>query len=439
MKPFEILLSESQERMLIVVQKGREADVQAVFDKWDLNCVQIGEVTDTKRLEYYMHGELVADVPAEDLVLGGGAPVYQREYREPAYYAENQKFNIDDVQEPANLVDVAEHLISHPNIASKRWVTDQYDSMIGTSTMTTNRPSDAAVVAVKDTDKAIVITVDCNSRYVYADPQKGCEIAVAEAARNITCAGGEPVAITNCLNFGNPYNPEVYWQFVGAIKGMGEACRKFETPVTGGNVSFYNQSSDEGPVFPTPTIGMLGVMDDLGNIMGSDFKQPDDLIYLIGESVNDIASSQYLASYHKILAAPAPYFDLEKEYATHQVIKQLIQHKVIQSAHDVADGGLFITLVESAMPNGLGFDIVSDNSIRKDAFLFGEAQGRIVVSIAPADQERFVELMATSEIEFSLLGTVAHEGDLLIDDEHFGNIQDIKLVYDNVLHVNLGE
>ena len=209
MKPFEILLSESQERMLIVVEKGREKEVEAVFDKWDLNCAIIGEVTDTKRLHYYMNGELVADVPADDLVLGGGAPVYNREYREPAYYQENLKFTLDSVQEPADLKAVAHHLVSHPNIASKRWVTDQYDSMIGTATMTTNRPCDAAVVAVKGTDKAIALTIDCNARYVYADPQKGCAIAVAEAARNITCAGGEPVAITNCLNFGNPYVPEV--------------------------------------------------------------------------------------------------------------------------------------------------------------------------------------------------------------------------------------
>jgi len=438
MKPFEILLSESQERMLIVVHKGREKEVEAVFDKWDLNCAIIGEVTDTKRLEYYMHGELVADVPADDLVLGGGAPVYTREYKEPAYFAENQKFNINDIAEPANLVEVAEHLISHPNIASKRWVTDQYDSMVGVATMTTNRPSDAAVVNVIGTDKAIVLTVDCNSRYVYADPQKGTAIAVAEAARNITCAGGDPVAITNCLNFGNPYKPEVYWQFVGAIKGMGEACRKFDTPVTGGNVSFYNQSTDDGPVFPTPTIGMLGVMDNLDNIMTSDFKQPDDLVYLIGESVNDIASSQYLASWHKILAAPAPHFDIDKEYDMQQVIKQLIQHKMIQSAHDVADGGLFVTLVESAMPNGLGFDIASDSAIRKDAFLFGEAQGRVVVSVAPADQERFIEMMATSEVEFSLLGTVSN-GYLNIDEESFGHINDIKMVYNNVLHSILGE
>jgi phosphoribosylformylglycinamidine synthase len=438
MKPFEILLSESQERMLIVVEKGREKEVEAVFDKWDLNCAIIGEVTDTKRLHYYMNGELVADVPADDLVLGGGAPVYNREYREPAYYQENLKFTMDSVPEPADLKAVAAHLISHPNIASKRWVTDQYDSMIGTATMTTNRPCDAAVVAVKGTDKAIALTIDCNARYVYADPQKGCAIAVAEAARNITCAGGEPVAITNCLNFGNPYVPEVYWQFVSAIKGMSEACIKFQTPVTGGNVSFYNQSSDEGPVFPTPTIGMLGVLDDKNTLMTSNFKAEADLIYLIGESQNDIASSQYLASFHRMTAAPAPYFDLEKEYDMHQVVKQLIKEQLIQSAHDVADGGLYIALLESAMPNSLGFSIESEDDIRKDAFLFGEAQGRVVVSVKPAQQEAFIELLATSNTEFTLLGMV-NAGSLLVDEELFGTVTQAASVYQNVLHGILGE
>jgi phosphoribosylformylglycinamidine synthase II len=438
MLPFEILLSESQERMLIVVEKGKEALVEAVFDKWDLNCAIIGEVTDTKRLEYYMNGELVADVPADDLVLGGGAPVYEREYKEPAYFKEFQKFNIDDVKEPTDLKEVAQHLTSHPNIASKRWVTSQYDSMVGTATMTTNKPSDAAVVSVKNTDKAIVLTVDCNSRYVNADPEKGCAIAVAEAARNITCAGGEPVAITNCLNFGNPYVPEVYWQFVGAIKGMSEACLKFETPVTGGNVSFYNQSSDEGPVFPTPTIGMLGVMDDVNNMMTLDFKNVGDLIYLIGESQNDIASSQYLASFHKITKSPAPYFDLDKEYEMHQVIKKLILNKLVQSVHDVADGGLYITLLESAMPNGLGFEIETDSDFRKDAFLFGEAQGRVIVSVSTENQEAFVEFMATVDTDFSLLGTV-NNGDIIIDEETFVSVKEAKHTFDNVLHDILGE
>ena len=438
MLPFEILLSESQERMLIVVQKGREAEVEAVFDKWDLNCAIIGEVTDTKRLEYYMNGELVADVPADDLVLGGGAPVYTREYKEPAYYQEFKKFKIEDVIEPTDLRAVAAHLTSHPNIASKRWVTNQYDSMVGTANMVTNKPSDAAVVSIKDTDKAIVLTVDCNSRYVNADPEIGCAIAVAEAARNITCAGGEPVAITNCLNFGNPYVPEVYWQFVGAIKGMSAACIKFETPVTGGNVSFYNQSSDEGPVFPTPTIGMLGVMDNISNMMTLDFKTKGDFIYLIGESQNCIASSQYLTSYHKITASPAPYFNLDNEYEMHQVVKALIQNKFLQSVHDVADGGLYITLLESAMPNNLGFEVETDSDFRKDAFLFGEAQGRVVVSVSPAQQETFVEFMATVDTDFSLLGLVT-AGDLAIDDESFGSVNTSKHTFDNVLHNILGE
>ena len=432
MKPYEILLSESQERMLIVVEKGREKEVEAVFEKWDLNCAIIGEVTDTKRLHYYMNGELVADVPAEDLVLGGGAPVYHREYKEPAYYAENKKFNIDDVKQESNLKKVMMHLVNHPNIASKRWVINQYDSMVGTVNMSTNEPSDSAVVNIKGTDKAINLTVDCNSRYVHADPEVGCAIAVAEAARNITCSGGEPVAITNCLNFGNPYNPEVYWQFVGAIKGMGAACTKFQTPVTGGNVSFYNQSSDEGPVFPTPTIGMLGITDNKDNRMTLHFKEAGHLIYLIGESKNDISSSEYLASYHGIKASPAPFFDLEKEYETHQVIKGLIRNKLIQSAHDVSDGGLFIALLESAMPKSLGFSIETDDSIRTDAFLFGEAQGRMVVSLNPNQQEAFVEFMSLNNIDYSYLGDVT-SSEISIDNEPYGAVSEFKTRYEHSL------
>lgn len=432
MKPYEILLSESQERMLIVVEKGREKEVEAVFEKWDLNCAIIGEVTDTKRLHYYMNGELVADVPAEDLVLGGGAPVYHREYKEPAYFAENKKFSIDSVKEPADLKAVAKFLTNHPNIASKRWVINQYDSMVGTVNMSTNAPSDAAVVNIKGTDKAITLTVDCNSRYVYADPEQGCAIAVAEAARNITCSGAEPVAITNCLNFGNPYNPEVYWQFVGAIKGMGAACTKFETPVTGGNVSFYNQSSDEGPVFPTPTIGMLGVMDSKSTRMTLNFKQESDLIYLIGESRNDINSSEYLASFHGIKSSPAPHFDLEVEYATHQVIKGLIKNSLIKSAHDVSDGGLFTALLESSYTNNLGFSIFTDENIRKDAFLFGESQGRIVVSISKEQREAFVEFMSLNEIEYSYLGEVT-SGDIHVDNEDFGKVANYKERHEKAL------
>ena len=435
MVPFEILLSESQERMLIVVAKGEEAKVQAIFDKWDLNCAQIGHVTDTKRLHFYMDGELVADVPANDLVLGGGAPVYHREYREPAYYAEYQQFDIHSVPNlngTDEIRQVAAFLLAHPNICSKKWIYEQYDSMVGTANRSTNMPSDAAVVRIRGTQKSIVIKADCNSRYVHADPEKGCAIAVAEAARNITCSGGDPVAITNCLNFGNPYVPEVYWQFVGAIKGMKTACEKFETPVTGGNVSFYNQSSDEGPVFPTPTIGMLGLMQNPAHQMTLDFKQPGDIIYLIGQSRDDIGSSEYLYSYRNVKGSPAPYLNLDEEFEVQQVVRQLIQNQLIASAHDVSDGGLFTTLAESAMPRNLGFSIEADRDFRLDAFLFGESQSRVVVSINPDQYKAFGEFIAQQKTAYRLLGTV-HETDFHVNGQKILSCETAKPLYDNTL------
>lgn len=435
MLPYEILLSESQERMLVVVKKGQEEVVKSIFDKWDLHAEEIGVVTDSTQVRYFMKGELVGDVPAESLVLGGGAPQYQREYSEPAYYQEFKKFKIEDVQQPEDLKEVAFFLLQHPNIASKRWVYEQYDSMVGTKNMTTNRPSDAAIVNVKGTDKAIAMTVDCNSRYVNADPEIGTMIAVSEAARNIVCSGGIPSAITNCLNFGNPYNPESYWQFVGAIKGMSAACLKFETPVTGGNVSFYNQTSTNGvetPVFPTPTIGMIGILEDKSRSMSLDFKQKGDLIFIIGESHDDISSSEYLASFHRIKASPAPFFDLEKEYAVQDTVKGLIKNELINAAHDVADGGLFISLTEMAMPRDLGFDIVTDAEIREDAFLFGEGQGRVVVTVSEDTEEEFIEFMMGSNVNFTLLGHVT-KGKLMVDDEHFGFIAEAKELFNNAL------
>ena len=439
MKDWEILLSESQERMLIVVEKGKEHIVQAIFDKWDLSCEQIGEVTEGKQLKYYMHGQLVADVPADDLVLGGGAPIYKREYSEPAYYQHYKRFSIDQIKQPSDMVEVAKFLTTHPNIASKKWVYEQYDSMVGTVNMNTNQPKDAGVVNIKGTNKALAMTVDCNSRMVHADPEQGCAMAVAEAARNIVCSGGEPSAITNCLNFGNPYNPEVYWQFVGAIKGMTKACQTFKTPVTGGNVSFYNQTAIDGqevPVFPTPTIGMLGIVKDKTNLMSLNFKGKSDLIYLLGESLNDISSSEYLASFHGCKESPAPPFDLEKEYQLQQLVKNSIKQKHIESAHDVSDGGLFITLLESAMPNHLGFDITTSSEIRTDAFLFGEAPSRIVVSVRETKEDEFLDTIKLSQVPFTLIGHVT-KGDLRIDQKSYGHISQYKEMYDHALAKHL--
>jgi phosphoribosylformylglycinamidine synthase len=441
MEAWEILLSESQERMLVCVKKGKEGVVEAIFDKWDLNCKIIGEVIPEDKLEFYMGDELVAEVPADSLVLGGGAPVYDREYTEPAYYSEFQEFKLEDVPEPEDYKEVSCMLVRHPNIASRRWVTEQYDTMVRTNNMSTNFPSDAGLVNIKGTRTALALTTDCNARYVHADPKKGAMIAVSEAARNIVCSGGEPLAITNCLNFGNPYNPEVYWQFVQAVTGMGEACRKFDTPVTGGNVSFYNQASIEGktePVFPTPVIGMLGIVRDKEFAMSLDFKEKGDMIFLIGESVNDLAGSQYLYSVHGIRKSPAPQFDLEYEYRIQEAVKGLIQGRMIQSAHDVSDGGLYITLVESAMPRELGFDITSPAEIRKDAFLFGEAQSRVVVTVNEAMETDFIDFMMEQDLHFSALGHVT-KGELRVDDVSFGFINDVKKAYGTTLEKVLDE
>ncbi len=434
MEAFEILLSESQERMLIVVEKGKEAIVEAIFDKWDLNCAIIGEVTEGDRLHFYMHGELVADVPAPFLVLGGGAPVYDRAYTEPAYYQKTKEFKIENIPETQDLKAIAIHLAGHPNIASKQWVYEQYDSMVGTKNMSTNAPSDAAIVNIKGTHRALAMTTDCNSRYVYSDPEIGTEIAVAEAARNISCSGGKPLAITNCLNFGNPYNPEVFWQFVGAIKGMSNACLKFDTPVTGGNVSFYNQSSIDGkvePVHPTPTIGMIGLLEK-EHQMTLDFKKKGDIIYLIGSSKNDINSSEYLYSYHNIKLSPPPVFNLSEEYVLQAIVQKLIRLKMLESAHDISDGGLFITLLESAMPNNLGFDVLTESDIREDAFLFGEAQSRVIVSVDRDNEEKFLDFMVKIKFPFSVIGHIT-KGKIVIDDQHFGMIDEFKSVYDNAI------
>ena len=432
MKSWEILLSESQERMLIVVKKGMEKEVEAVFEKWDLHCAIIGEVTDGDRLQYFVDGELVADVSAESLVLGGGAPVYDREHKEPAYFSANKKFSIDSVEQPDDLKKVALFMAGRLNIASKRWVYQQYDSMVGVANTSTNRPSDAAVVRIHDSSKHLAVTVDCNARYVYADPLTGAQIAVSEAARNIVCSGGEPSAVTNCLNFGNPYLPEVYWQFANAIKGMGLACEAFGTPVTGGNVSFYNQSTDGGAVFPTPTIGMIGLIEDKELITTLDFKKSGDRIYVIGEMKNDISSSEYLVGYHEVENSPAPYFDLATEVKVQSAVKNLINDQVITSAHDISEGGLFVTLLESAMAGKKGFEIETDPDMRKDAFLFGEAQSRIVVTVKDSKEDEFLDIINQHEVDFACIGVVT-SALIYVDKEKWGVASTYQDVYDSAL------
>ena len=435
MKTWELLLSESQERMLMVVEKGKEQEVLRIFEKWDLPCSEIGEVTEDGLLKFYMHGELEAEIPAYELVLGGGAPQYERDFREPAYLEKIKSFDPSLVEVPDNLKDIAHQLVSQPNIASKRWIYTQYDSMVGTGNVSTNDPSDAAVVVAKPTGKGLALTTDCNSRYVFADPYKGAMIAVSEAARNIVCSGGQPLGITNCLNFGNPYDPEVYYQFVQAIKGMGEACRKFDTPVTGGNVSFYNQNPD-GAVYPTPTIGMVGLIDDVNDKMTMNFKNEDDIIFLIGKSSGDINSSEYLQKVKGVEYSPAPEFDINKEFEMQQKLASIIKEGLVESAHDVSEGGLFITLLESSFRNNLGFDVVaSDYRIRKDGFWFGEAQSRVVVSVSSGKVQAFRKAMGSQPYEE--LGVVTNSS-IEVDGQEWGVIADWKHEYNTAIEKLLG-
>lgn len=437
MKDWEILLSESQERMLAVIEKGREKDIEKVLAKWDLLYANIGEVTGNGDVEYYMDGELRAKIPAESLVLGGGAPVYEREWQEPAYFSELASFDIADIPQWQNLKEIARFLCQEVNIASKRWVYRQYDSMVGTVNQSTNRRSDAAIVDIKGTNRSLALTVDCNSRYVQSDPETGTAIAVAEAARNIVVSGGIPSAVTNCLNFGNPYDKTVFWQFKSAILGMKAACEKFGTPVTGGNVSFYNQSTEDGKaVFPTPTIGMVGVVEDKKFITPMSFRNEGDTIFMLGQPIVDIGSSQYLAKFHGKQLTPCPYFNLDEEWRLHEAVKESIRSGIIVSAHDVSEGGLFISLVESAFEKGFGFDIETLHDERVDAFLYGEAQGRVVVTVSPGNEQSLEKICAKHHVHLLRLGMVA-TNEIEINNEDFGHIQEYKELYDNALENHL--
>lgn len=434
MKGWEMLLSESQERMLVVLKKGKEHLAEEIFKKWEVEYAHIGVVTNTGNVRYLMQGEVDAEMPAESLVLGGGAPVYHREWAEPAYFAEIRKFSLNQIPDIdfTSAIKVAKFLTGTPNIASKRWVYQQYDSMVGTVNQSTRKASDAAIVKIKNTNRSIAMTVDCNSRYVYANPETGTAIAVAEAARNIVCSGGVPTGVTNCLNFGNPYDKGVYYQFKHAIDGMRSACLKFQTPVTGGNVSFYNQSSDGTAIFPTPSIGMIGLLEDSSLHTGLSFKNEGDLIYLLGKNVNCINSSQYLAKYLNVNHSPAPYFNLDEEWNLQEVIKKSIRQGLLQSAHDLSEGGLFIGLMEKSFENNIGFEVNINQEHRLDSLLFGEAQSRVLVSIHPNAQSEFEKLLLSTQVPFGFIGVA--KGNLLqINNTTFGSIEEFKEIYDNAI------
>ncbi|MGH1363386.1 MAG: phosphoribosylformylglycinamidine synthase subunit PurL [Calditrichia bacterium] len=433
MTAYEILLSESQERMLAVLKPGREEEAKAICDKWDLLCAEIGHVTDDPRLKIYHKGKQVADVPPYDCVLGGGAPVYYREHKRPDYLDKVQAFDINSLEPVSDHNAALKSVLNSPNIVSRRWVYEQYDTMVRTNTAI-HPGGDAAVIRLKNTNKALAAKVDGNGRYVYLNPRTGGQIAVAEAARNVVATGAEPLAITNCLNFGNPHKPDMFYLFREAVGGMGDACRAFNTPVTGGNVSLYNESPDSA-VYPTPTIGMVGLIDDVSYMTPAYFRNNGDAIYLLGETKSEIGGSEFLKTYYDQITGDCPSLNLELEHRTQQVMLRAIRNGMIQSCHDLADGGLAVALAESCISNRQnqhGASVTLDFAgLRPEWFLFSETQSRFLISVAAADCARVEKHFA--DLTLTKLGTVG--GDTLsINSLVNCPIHDIDDIYFNHIH-----
>lgn len=433
MSAYELLLSESQERMLIVAHKGREQEIIDVFEKWDLHAVVIGEVTDTQRVVYKKDGEIKASIPADSLVLGGGAPQYDRETKRPNYLDKVQNEDLSPFETVSDYKATLKSLLNSPNIASKRWVFEQYDTMVRTNTITGPGASNSGVIRLKGTDKGLVVKTDCNGRYVHLNPRKGGQIAVVEAARNVVCSGGKPLAITNCLNFGNPYKPELYWIFKEAVGGMSDACRLLDTPVTGGNVSFYNENP-KGAVFPTPTIGMLGLIESVSNHTTTpDFKQDGDVVVYIGADRKGLGGTEYLSWIHKKTTGDAPTLDLDFEKSLQESLLDAIKAGFIQSAHDISDGGLAITLAEKSIFSGKGCSVNLDDldgGITEK--LFSEAQSGVVISVKPELLEEARAHFNEALVPFYVLGIVEN-ADLNIEQILNLPVSELKSIYDSAI------
>jgi phosphoribosylformylglycinamidine synthase len=385
MIPYEIMLSESQERMLLVVERGREREVEAVFEKWDLHAVKVGEVTEGTRLKIHERGVLVADVP--NRALTDEAPVYNRPMREPAWQQQVQQLALDALGAVPSAQQSFDRLIAVPTIASKRWAYRQYDHTVGTNTIAQPGLS-AAVVRVKGTSRGLAISVDGNGRFCYLDPYTGAKLAVAEASRNVACAGAEPIGATNNLNFGNPERPEIMWQIGEAVRGIGDACRALQVPITGGNVSLYNETEGRA-IFPTPVLGVVGLLDDAAKTTTRTFKRPGAAVVLLGDNLGELGGSEYLATMHGKVAGKPPVINLDREAALQLLIVRLIREGLIESAHDCSEGGLAIALAECTFDTG-GIGVTAtianagvDGAIGVNATLFGESASRIVVSAAP--------------------------------------------------------
>ena len=433
MTAYELLLSESQERMLIVAEKGREQDIIDVYEKWDLHAVVIGEVVEGDKVTYWKEGEIKAEIPAEHLVLGGGAPQYVRETKKPAYLDEVQSFDANSIEHSDDHNEITKKLLSSPNIASKKWVHEQYDTMVRTNTVTGPGASDSGVIRIKGTKKGLVAKTDCNGRYVYLNPRKGGQIAVAESARNVVCSGAKPMAITNCLNFGNPYKPEVYWTFKEALGGMGDACRALNTPVTGGNVSFYNENPN-GAIFPSPIIGMLGVIEDVEKHRTTPaFKNEGDIVLYIGADRKGLGGSEYLKAVHGLTTGDAPEIDLDFEVKLQEALLTAIKLGLVNAAHDLSDGGLAITLSEMAIFGKKGAELsVETLKGSTHEILYSEAQSGVVITIPAPELQTVKHHFDEAGVPLYELGVV--KGDTLsIKDLVSINVTEADEIYESVL------
>ncbi|MDP7027130.1 MAG: phosphoribosylformylglycinamidine synthase subunit PurL [Candidatus Marinimicrobia bacterium] len=417
MNAYEIMLSESQERMLVVIEQGFDVELNAIFQKWELECIRIGEVTDTGMLEVYHQGNKVAEIPSDELVLGGGAPQYDMPVREPKYFSEINNFTIDTINDNENYNKSLLTLLSTPNITSKQFVFRQYDSTVRSNTIQ-GPGGAAAVIRLKGTQKGLSISTDCNGRYVYLNPRLGGQIAVVESARNVVCSGGEPLAITNCLNFGNPQDPEIYWQFKEAVMGIGEACRALNTPVTGGNVSFYNETGDTA-VFPTPVIGMVGLLENINQSTTLEFKDAGDFIVTLGALNGSLGGSEYLRTIHGKIQGPIPHLNLELEMGVQELCLDAIKKGIIKSANDLSDGGLAVNLSESLIQSkaGLGAKLDVVRKLHNSELLFGECQSVIIVTLEESALYELILLAQNLNVHTQTIGRVNESNSLVINDQ----------------------
>jgi phosphoribosylformylglycinamidine synthase len=433
LSPRDILVSETWGRILVCLEPAAIDKVKELAEGKKLSFGILGEVTNDQLFTLVDNEATLAQMPVDYLGFGGKTPVYNPEFETDK--SDVTDYSSDKIPEPDHYPAVVKKMMGSLNLVSKKWISRKFSASLGSQDLSAKYPSDASLIEIESGGKALTATMDGNPGYMTGNPFIGAQIAVAEAARNIICAGGKPLAVSDCLNFGNPNDPKAFGDFVAAVKGVAQACKFYEVPVVSGNVSFYNQQSEDGviiPIIPSPIIGMVGLLKDAGRHTTLPFRHKGDMIFMIGQSREDYNGSEYIRKVHGVKSSLPPFYDAEEERDLHVVVAGVIDEQLARSVHDVSNGGLFFTLFECAEPLGFGFDITTDAEIRKDAFLFGESQSRVVISVAPEKQDAFVDYMVASSVPFSILGHVT-KSEIRIDDESYGFIEDLRKPFENAL------